>query len=1236
MKLIGLALNRVSHVSRPIGPAITFLSVDDVIQHSAQISYAAGPVGATIYFYVSQSAMPPSEADLVAGTGADWSGSQGISNTPSGTPGPSGLTGNTDYYLHALVDDNDRSGISTVSFTTAEPDVQAPVLSDQGFMVLDETSADLNVTTDEVNGLLYVVVTTTQGTPSATQMRAGEDSTGTAGAYTNGGQAVSTTGEQSISATGLSEVAHYAYFMQDDAAGNASNILEAGSFTPGDVTAPVVSSVELVETGTTTATVTFNTDTDEGTGYVIVQPTGDTAPTQAQVVAGSVGTVQGSLAISAIGPQILEIEGLSQNTGYLTYVVHRDASGNDSHVEVAPEETVTESDVAISWTSDGNHDTFSTTDGSFTATGSADAYSNAYVEGQSGDTINVQLVFGAGTIAGAVDVALSNITNARTSLERIDPSGGGTFNIAFTVGSGNSPYSIMIKTYGSLVELDSAEIVPPAGELVFTDELADGAETPVALTSPSITTPYVFQRGRNTVTMSGTFDVTGGNVTGMAWRVADGNWVAFEDEVIDNGAGTWEGTLATPSDYLKQGDLQIKPVNGLNVTPATIADVAVTAVIIASGQSNVDDASVDATQDYTPGAFDYYQRETTGAWTKTASDMTMWPALAEELQAAGIPPAIYLPVDSPGTGYNDGVWVRDTGLLYDQFVDRVTGVTNQTGGVELNLRIQGEKETGSATDAPIWDDYFEDMRDGFVTEIPNMLATDPWFIGITYRSNPYLDDVQAAQMRVIDENAWAYELLNVIGETFGDGVHYGSTSAGVTLAEAEAQMVRLAGRMYRNISPILLGTGTPPGSPVVAGYTVDGNAVTVTFDRAMTNHDDADGWSVTDNSGTRTVVSTAQGATSAQVVLTLDQETYGDVLVSFAKGTLAPNSTLRDTDTNYFAPRPIIDDLAGIGVGVAPTADTAPTLSGIPQASGELTGTDGTYSGIPDPTVSGYQWQASDDGSTGWTDISGATSANYTLVVADENKYVRRQETATSATGSVTQATVASGQIAAASAFTDPSDLTATVEWWDASDAASITTGPNDGVSVWESQIGGTDLAQPSQSFRPTNGTRTINGLNAIYFDGNATDFDGFTRPSYLPGFEFRSGNSSTFYGRLDLLSAGGDAVGSAVDRSAAGLWEIEFDAAANTSTLRYNGAQIGQATNYTGTETGHIFMIMQVESVDNANDRALYAGGTVNVGGASQFINGSIGEIVFCDTVISGPDLTDIRTYFTNKWGAP
>ena len=69
----------------------------------------------------------------------------------------------------------------------------------------------------------------------------------------------------------------------------------------------------------------------------------------------------------------------------------------------------------------------------------------------------------------------------------------------------------------------------------------------------------------------------------------------------------------------------------------------------------------------------------------------------------------------------------------------------------------------------------------------------------------------------------------------------------------------------------------------------------------------------------------------------------------------------------------------------------------------------------PDGGVIGltWQWAKSADGSTGWTNISGATSANYTPLGADANMFLRATatytdvqasgQTASAVTGSATQ-----------------------------------------------------------------------------------------------------------------------------------------------------------------------------------------------------------------------------------------
>ena len=83
--------------------------------------------------------------------------------------------------------------------------------------------------------------------------------------------------------------------------------------------------------------------------------------------------------------------------------------------------------------------------------------------------------------------------------------------------------------------------------------------------------------------------------------------------------------------------------------------------------------------------------------------------------------------------------------------------------------------------------------------------------------------------------------------------------------------------------------------------------------------------------------------------------------------------------------------------GPEPINTTAPTLSGTEEVGQTLTCATGTwglgvpFSGLSNGTITySYQWTRSDDASgTGEADISGATSSTYTLVAADEGKFIR-------------------------------------------------------------------------------------------------------------------------------------------------------------------------------------------------------------------------------------------------------
>ena len=94
----------------------------------------------------------------------------------------------------------------------------------------------------------------------------------------------------------------------------------------------------------------------------------------------------------------------------------------------------------------------------------------------------------------------------------------------------------------------------------------------------------------------------------------------------------------------------------------------------------------------------------------------------------------------------------------------------------------------------------------------------------------------------------------------------------------------------------------------------------------------------------------------------------------------------------------------------APSITTLPTISGTLEVGETLTATAGNVSGEPTPTRV-LQWQRSDNGTTGWADISGATGTTYLLAFNDEDKYIRVVQTEENILGTATANSASTGQI---------------------------------------------------------------------------------------------------------------------------------------------------------------------------------------------------------------------------------
>lgn len=199
--------------------------------------------GGTLYWQIGTSATPPSQAALQASPLT-----VAVAGPGTVTRTATLLTPGTTYYVHLMIVDeagNRSAVISTTGLATAAGDVIAPVLSSPTGAASGANGYTGTVSTNEANGVLYRVVTTSATSPSAAQVRAGQNHTGAA-ASAAGSQPVTATGAQAFSGSGLSGATTYRiHMMHEDAAGNRSAVATSAAFTTSSaaVAEPLMRSV---------------------------------------------------------------------------------------------------------------------------------------------------------------------------------------------------------------------------------------------------------------------------------------------------------------------------------------------------------------------------------------------------------------------------------------------------------------------------------------------------------------------------------------------------------------------------------------------------------------------------------------------------------------------------------------------------------------------------------------------------------------------------------------------------------------------------------------------------------------------------------------------------------------------------------------------------------------------------------------------------------------------------------
>lgn len=323
-------------------------------------SAAIGPVNGVAptagTITISGGSTPPLVGETLNANPGTWTGVPAPGFTyqwrggAGGTTDISGATNST-YQLQAGDEDDlitvivtgtntegsDSGTSASVGPVDASGDVTAPILSNLVATTVDDTTAALSVDTDEGNGTIYFVVVPTAATaPNAAQVVAGTDGSGTPATWDDS-VAVSTIDTYNEGPTGLTAGTTYdAYAVHVDAVGNISNVVTDEFTTAGDIIAPTLSSM-LATPIDVSSSLSVSTDEGNGTLYWLVALATATAPSAAQVEAGTdgdsvAGVYTASEAVGSTGTKTETATGLTASTNYVAYAMHKDASGNRSTV----------------------------------------------------------------------------------------------------------------------------------------------------------------------------------------------------------------------------------------------------------------------------------------------------------------------------------------------------------------------------------------------------------------------------------------------------------------------------------------------------------------------------------------------------------------------------------------------------------------------------------------------------------------------------------------------------------------------------------------------------------------------------------------------------------------------------------------------------------------------------------------------------------------------------------------
>ena len=305
-----------------------------------------------------------------------------------------------------------------------------------------------------------------------------------------------------------------------------------------------------------------------------------------------------------------------------------------------------------------------------------------------------------------------------------------------------------------------------------------------------------------------------------------------------------------------------------------------------------------------------------------------------------------------------------------------------------------------------------------------------------------------------------------------------------------------------------------------------------------------------------------------------------------------------------------------------------PGLSGLVDSGETLTASGGLWIHEIGAGTLTQSWQWHRNGA----EIAGATGGTYTVQAQDIGQTITVFETMTDGAGQ------RMAESAAAALGFVPSDDPGLLVWHAADDAATLTTNGSD-VTVWASKAGGTALIQNSIVRRPSTGTRQINGLNAIDFDGSnyiggnislpasgniavhmVVEIDSVTNlyESIVAmdangDFQIDANSDTQFDGRLNTTAVASPVTLSGGPFSGAMILSVVFDrTGAAQIEVFINNALRGSSAYTTALDVSQELLLMTNRS-------------------KNSWLDGAVGEVIVTNSLNNRADFHD---YLAAKWG--